>query len=94
MYCRANELRCKDVVNIKDGVRIGYVDDLEINLNDARVMAIVVYGRWRLFGLLGRAKDIVIGWSHIQVIGEDTVLVNFECPPDRIRRKKNNRRRM
>ncbi len=93
MYCRANDLRCKDVINIKDGVRIGYVCDFEINMADARIVAIVVYGKWRFFGLLGRGKDIVIGWSNIQVIGQDTILVNFDCPPDRVKRPPNNRRR-
>lgn len=29
---------------------------------------------------MGREDDIVIGWRNIDVIGEDTILVNFECP--------------
>lgn len=88
MYCRANDLRCKDVVNIKNGCRIGYVCDFEIDLSCARISALIIYGRWRLFGLLGRGKDIVIRWCDIQLIGEDTILVNFDCPADRTRRQR------
>ena len=40
--------------------------------------AIVIRGRYRLFGLLGREEDTVIPWEDIQVIGEDTILVR--CP--------------
>ena len=40
--------------------------------------AVVVYGRLRLFGLLGREEDFVIPWQDIVLIGDDAVLVNFE----------------
>jgi YlmC/YmxH family sporulation protein len=85
VYCRANDLRCKDVVNVKNGCRIGYVNDFEIDLSSACVVSLIVYGRWRLFGLLGRAKDTIIRWSDIQLIGEDTILVNFDMPRERAR---------
>jgi YlmC/YmxH family sporulation protein len=88
VYCRANDLRCKDVVNIKNGCRIGYVSDFEIDLSCARISALIIYGRWRLFGLLGRGKDIVIRWCDIQLIGEDTILVNFDAPSERARRQR------
>lgn len=92
MYCRANDLRCKDVVNVKNGCRIGYVCDFEIDLSCARVVSLIVYGRWRLFGLLGRSKDIVIRWCDIQLIGEDAILVNFDMPADRARQRRNRKR--
>lgn len=47
-------------------------------MENARLTALVVYGRPRLFGLLGREEDIVIRWPDIQVIGEDTILVNYQ----------------
>lgn len=88
MYCRANDLRCKDVINVKNGCRIGCVCDFEIDLSSARISALVIYGRWRLFGLLGCGKDIIIRWCDIQLIGEDAILVNFDVPGDRGRRQR------
>ena len=88
MYCRANDLRCKDVINVKNGCRIGCVCDFEIDLSSARISALVIYGRWRLFGLLGRGKDIIIRWCDIQLICEDAILVNFDVPGDRGRRQR------
>jgi YlmC/YmxH family sporulation protein len=72
-------MRNKDVVNIKNGIRLGYVCDVEVDTASARLVAIVIYGRPKCFGLLGREEDIVIPWCDIVVIGEDTILVNCDC---------------
>lgn len=67
MVCRINDFKYKDVVDAADGCRLGYVGDVELDTADARLTAIVIRGRLRLFGLLGR--------EDIQVIGQDTILV-------------------
>lgn len=78
--CRIGDLRYKDVVCVCDGACLGRVDDVEVDINTAQLTAIVIYGRYKLFGLLGREEDIVICWQDIKLIGEDTILVNY-CPP-------------
>ena len=78
MTCRVAELRRKEVISVKDGTRVGAVCDAEMDVESARLTAIVVYGRPRLFGLLGREEDVVIRWPDIQVIGEHTILVNYQ----------------
>lgn len=86
MQCRVIDLRYRDVINIKDGCRLGCVNDVEIDTVTARVLCIVVYGPLRWCGLLGRGEDIVIPWENIEVIGEDTILVCYnERPPGRKR---------
>lgn len=77
MVCKVCDLRHKEVINAKDGCRLGFVDDIEINIKDATVVSLVIYGRLRCFGLLGREDDIIVSWSCIELIGEDTILVNF-----------------
>lgn len=74
---RLQELRRKEVISECDGSRIGYVDDLEIDVSDARVIAIVVFGRPKILGLFGRGEDCIIPWRKIRIIGEDTILVDF-----------------
>ncbi len=86
MYCRANDLRCKDVINVRNGTRIGIVGDFEINLNTATICSLVIFGKFKCFGLFGRHKDIIIRWSDIQVIGEDSILVNIDYSPHRRKR--------
>lgn len=81
MSCRMAELRSKEVVSIKDGGRLGFVSDLEIDVDSAAITALVVYGRFRLFGLLGREPDVVIPWKDVEMIGGDIVLVKCPAPP-------------
>ena len=51
MTCRLDSLRDKEVINVKDGGRIGFVSDAEVDTQEAKLTAVVVYGRLRLFGL-------------------------------------------
>ena len=77
------DLGCKDVINVKDGSRLGCVCDVQIDPADGCVHALIIFGRARLFGLLGREEDITVPWCDIQKIGEDTILVCCEglCGP-------------
>ncbi len=69
------ELRCKEVVSLADGTRFGYVGDMDVDLESGRVRALVVPGRRRFFGLLGREADRHIPWSAVRRFGEDIILV-------------------
>ena len=80
MICRLEKLRDKEVINIKDGGRVGFVCDVELDVDHARLTALVVYGRLRLLGLLGRLPDLVIPWEDVVLMGEDAVLVRLERP--------------
>ncbi len=86
--CRIADLRHKEVVSIKDGACLGCVSDVEIDTSCAKLLAIVIYGKLKCFGLFGRHDDIIIKWSDIEVIGADTILVS-QCPA--MRPKKRNR---
>ncbi len=81
MNCRIAELKAKQVVCIKNGCVLGYISDVEINTSSGLIENIVIFGRLRFFGLLGREEDIIIPWSEIDVIGRETVLVNTDPAP-------------
>lgn len=81
MIARITDMHDKEVINISDGTRLGYVDDLEVDTCSAQITALVISGRNRLFGILGREPDIVVQWKDIEVVGEETILVNFTCSP-------------
>ena len=88
MLLRASELRCKDVVNLRNGERIGQVSDFEIDIPSSQVKTLIIFGGFKCFGLLGRKKDILIRWCDISLIGEDTILVDCDLPSKRRRRKR------
>ena len=89
MQCRITDLRCREVVNICDGLRLGYVSDVLLNAATGQILALIVPGKSRLFGLLGREDDYVIPWECIRRFGEDIVLIEVggeyrrEKPPRR-----------
>lgn len=80
MACRLIDLRNKEVINVNDGTRLGYVCDVEIDTDQAKVLSVIIYGRPRLFGLLGKGEDLVIPWEMVQTIGDDTILARYVPP--------------
>lgn len=71
--CRVTDLHSKQVINVKTGCCLGCVNDVEINTCDGKVVAILIWGKSRLWGR--REDDIRVCWSDIQVVGDDMILV-------------------
>ena len=90
METRIGELRCKEVINVTDGTRYGYVGDAEVDLETGQVKALIIPGRLRLFGLLGREEDRVSPWSAVRQFGEDILLVE-SVPGPRVRSRQRQR---
>ena len=95
--CTISDLRCKEVVNICDGKRLGYVSDVRVDLCSGRLTAIVVPGKGKLFRLFDKDGDGVIPWGAIRNIGDDIILVEqpvFDLPgkPHRWRCKEDEKR--
>lgn len=75
METRIAQLRYKEVISVEDGTRYGYVGDMEVDLESGHVLALVIPGRRRFFGLFGREEDKIIPWSAVRRFGEDIILV-------------------
>ena len=75
---RSADLRQKEVINISDGRRLGFVCDVEINLEDGKIEAIIIPAGGRLFGILGKDSEFLIPWERIKKIGEDIILVDMD----------------
>ena len=74
---RFEELRCKEIINISSGHRLGYVCDAEIELPAGRVKALIVPGPARFFGLFGREPDFLIPMDCVKKLGRDIILVEI-----------------
>lgn len=82
MENRLAQLKYKEVVSMADGSRFGYVGDMEVDLDSGRVTALVLPGRLRLLGLLGREEDRYVSWEAVRRFGQDIILVE-EAPRPR-----------
>ena len=83
MACKFTDLHCKEVICVSDGRRLGFISDARIELPGGHILAIIVPGPCRFFGLWGRKDDFVIPWHCIRRIGPDIVLVDIK--PDECR---------
>jgi len=83
MSTRFTDLHCKEVICVCDGRRLGFVSDAKIDLPEGKIVAIIVPGPCRFFGLWGRRDDYVIPWNCIRRMGPDIVLVDVK--PDECR---------
>lgn len=76
MVCSLDELKAKEVIDIKTGERLGYIDDVRMDTENSAVISLLIYGGYRLFGLFGRENDTEIPCSSVKVIGDDIILVD------------------
>ena len=76
MEGKISELRYKEIIDVADGCRYGYPQDVAVELMTGSVTALIVAGRPRLFGLLGREEDRLIPWANVRQVGEDIILVD------------------
>lgn len=75
---RTVDLKQKEVINISDGRRLGFVSDVEFDLETGRIDAIVIPSGGRLLGFIGRDNEFIIPWEKIKKIGEDIILVDLD----------------
>lgn len=74
--CRIADLRNKEVINIRDGMRLGFPIDIEMDRETGRVTALIILASGRSGGLFGRGHEYVVPWEGIRKIGDDLVLVD------------------
>ena len=75
---KISDLKMRDVINIRDGRRLGFVGDLELDLEEGKVKAIIVPRRQSWFSIWGKDREYIIPWHDIVKIGVDIILVEIE----------------
>ena len=74
----ASYFRHKEVIDITTGNRLGFITDVDIDLEKGVVNSVIIPGRRRFFGLFPAEEDIFIPWKSIKKIGEEIILVTTE----------------
>ena len=88
MSMRFTDLQCKEVICVNDGRRLGFISDVQVEVPEGKVVAIVVPGPCRILGILGRREDYLIPWRCIRRVGPEIVLVDVKIEECRIPRGK------
>ena len=80
MKCCLSDLRYKEVIDQSTGQRLGYVCDAEIDLDDGKIVSLIVPGQKKLGGLLSGDDDYILPWGSISRLGEDIILAEVSAP--------------
>ena len=75
---RIYDFRQKEVIDLTDGARLGYIFDAIINEETGKVESLVIPGQGKVLGIFGKENECVIPWERIEKIGDDIVLVRTE----------------
>ena len=90
MGMRVTDLSCKEVVCIRDGARLGFVSDVEVEVPEGQICAILVPGPGSILGLGPCRHRFCIPWHCIRKIGPDIVLVDVKPEDCRCIRNRQN----
>ncbi len=71
-------MRQKEVINVKDGCRFGFICDLEIDECEGTIKKLIVPGPGKVLGMFGREQEYHIPWRDVLRIGDDIILVEVE----------------
>ena len=74
---RGMDFKSKEVINITDARKLGFVQDVCADLETGKITSIVVPGSNKLLSMFTNENDIVITWDKIKCIGEDIILVEI-----------------
>lgn len=75
-YC---ELQNLEVINVVDGSILGTISDLEIDSSSGHICTITVKTLGKLLKILNPDRGIIIPWNQIIKIGDDVIIVNYNC---------------
>jgi YlmC/YmxH family sporulation protein len=76
------DFKQKEVINIKDGSRLGYVNDFDFCHEKGHCKCLIVPGPARVFGIFGREQEYRVSWEHVKQVGDDLILI--ECETDKL----------
>ena len=77
MQAKGLDFKHKEVVNIKNGKRLGYVQDVCADLETGTITSIIVPGSNKILNIFSSNNEIVIPWQNIKCIGDDLILVDI-----------------
>ena len=69
-----NALRSMEVIDIKTGTKIGYIKDLVIDIEDSKVLSILIPGSQK--GWFSKEEDIEIPWNKVKKAGMEVIIID------------------
>lgn len=77
--CSFGELSKKEVISCMDCTRLGFIVDINIQLENAQIVSVVVELPASCFSF--KRNTITIPWECIKKIGDDLIIADYILPP-------------
>ena len=77
MSAKISDLQERQIVNIADGKCLGNIKDIELNILDGSIQALVLPGVGGFWSLLQNQGELLIPWQKVVRIGVDVVLIDM-----------------
>ncbi len=74
-----SELKCKDVINMRDCKKLGRISDLEFDQCSGHICKVFIHNGGKLLNFLCTEPDICIPYRDIKQIGPDIIIVDICC---------------
>lgn len=74
---KISDLKTREIINIIDGRRLGVIKDVDIDLEEGRISALILPGAVKFMGFLGKEEELIIPWDKVRKIGLDVILVEI-----------------
>ena len=73
---RISDIMDKEVINVKNGKRMGFITDIEMDTNEGKILSFTIEGDSGMNFFSRGYEGQVVFWNDIIKIGCDTIIVN------------------
>ncbi|MBO4795648.1 MAG: YlmC/YmxH family sporulation protein [Clostridia bacterium] len=73
--CSFSDLRDKEVINLRDGRKLGCVTDIDFDIPTGRICRIILPPPGKMALFASSKSNLYIPWDKIEKIGDDAILV-------------------
>ena len=74
---KLSELQRKDIVNIKDGKKIGKIVDVEFDVSNGYMIKFIIEKAHFVRSLCSSNEELTIKFAQIKKMGEDVILIDI-----------------
>lgn len=74
---KLSELQRKDIINIKDGKKVGKIIDVEFDQNNGYMIKFIIERAHFIKSLFSSSEEISIKFTQIKKMGEDVILIDI-----------------
>lgn len=74
---KLSELQRKDIINIKDGKKVGRIIDVEFDPTNGYMIKFVIEKTHFVRNLLNNSEELSIKFTQIKKLGEDVILIDI-----------------